>query len=98
MSTTITLQQIDVALCEADLFEDEDVRNDYSGRGMYGKECFGITCGQEQLIKFVVAYAIAAAERGETDLDWLSDVRSDSMGMSTIWYWPNVQLVTGLAA
>lgn len=79
--------------------DDDDVlRFDYSGRGMYGRECFGIVGGLEDLIRFVATWAAKCENEYEdherfNDYDWLTDIRSDSMGLSSIWYWPSVQVV-----
>lgn len=54
------------------------VREDYSGRGMYGATCYGIDCDDAQ-------EAIEeAAERG------LKGASIDSMGKGFIVYWPTV--------
>lgn len=53
------------------------VREDYSGRAMYGKKCWGIVA--DDLVECIER----AAERG------LSGARYDSMGNRVIVYWPN---------
>ena len=54
------------------------VEEEYSGRGMYGKTCFGIDCDDDQT-------AIEeAAERG------LKGASRDSLGKGFIVYWPSV--------
>lgn len=55
------------------------LREDYSGRGMFGATCLGVvTRTPRQLVK-------AAATLG------LHGHRTDSMGISTIVYWPQAQ-------
>lgn len=55
------------------------VRTDYSGRGMYGKTCYGITCDNEdECIE-------AAGAKG------LRGARTDNMGRGTIVYWPSIK-------
>ena len=72
------------AACAADL-GGEAVRPEYSGRAMYGATCLGIVHDSlDQLIDFVVAMA----EDGVS----LRGARQDSMGHSTITYWPGVQV------
>ena len=54
------------------------VRESYSGRGMYGKTCYGIVC--EDTTECIEA----AAERG------IRGAETDSMGRSFIVYWRNI--------
>lgn len=64
---------------------DEDaLRPDYSGYNMNGRTCLGIVCGLSEFVAFVLNLG--------ADYDWLPSVRTDSMGMSTIYYWPSVQV------
>lgn len=90
---TITIPRdviVDVLL-DAGLDEDA-LRANYSGRGMYGDECFGLVCDNGELLNFAVELG-ARYERGEIDdPDWISYVSMDAMGMGTIWYWPRVQV------
>lgn len=55
-----------------------DVRYDYSGRGMFGKQCLGIVCDNPQ------AAIEEAASRG------LRGAEVDSMGRQSIVYWRSV--------
>ena len=58
---------------------EDDLRENYSGRGMYGSTCYGIvTDDPEELID----RAIELGLRGEC---------TDSMGLSTIVYWKNIR-------
>ena len=58
--------------------DDEPLRDDYSGRGMYGATCYGIvTDDPEGLIE-------RAAELG------LKGACTDNMGLDTIVYWRNI--------
>ena len=78
----------------------DDVRTDYSGRGMTGQTCLGYTGHQPEA--FTLALTIVV--RGYADRDNLNayDVmdiaisgpaaRSDSMGMGQITYWPSVSV------
>ena len=72
---------------EAGLDEDA-MYEDYSGRAMFGDTCFGIVCGLNEFIHFITDYVSAGGD--DSDLSWLRNVRCDSMGLSTIWYWPGV--------
>jgi hypothetical protein len=62
-----------------DHLDEGEVYEGYSGRGMYGKTCVGIVT-KESPIK--VGYAAAKAGIPEKDLP----LRSDNMGLSTIYY------------
>jgi len=85
-TTTVPREQILDAMQQAGIYE-EDLREDYSGRAMYGDTCFGLTCDLSQVLLFA-----AALGSEPVDWDWIGGARSDSMGLSTIWYWPGVQL------
>ena len=80
-----------------ELANDEfEVRWDYSGRGMYGTQCFGIVGGTNVPVAFGAAVAQVAADGDSVAEDFLYDVlrgmSTDSMGRSTIYYWSNIQL------
>jgi hypothetical protein len=81
-------------------YGDEDAvsfRNDYSGRGMYGRQCIGIV-GDESTCMRIVGQAIkdAHAQADNDELvfddvvDTLLDSCRDSMGRDIIVYWPEV--------
>lgn len=54
------------------------IRDSYSGRGMYGKTCYGIVCDDPTMC------IEAAAERG------IRGSSRDSMGKDYIVYWTSV--------
>ena len=56
-------------------------RDDYSGRSMYGKCCPGITTDD------AIACIEEAAESG------VKGAHMDSMGRSTIVYWPGIKII-----
>ena len=58
---------------------DGDLRTDYSGRGMYGKLCYGVVTSRP------IAVIEEAASQG------LRGAQMDSMGLETIVYWPRVE-------
>jgi hypothetical protein len=65
-----------------DAAEDAGVeyRTNYSGRGMYGAECFAIEGNTSDLIRFL--------RKLDDDMaDELSDPSTDSMGLDIIFYW-----------
>lgn len=79
-----------------------EVRTDYSGRGMYNKECIGFVV--DNSVYFLMALTAALIEMNNpvmydeafADAPEWSDLRTsqDSMGLSTIVYFPNWELDT----
>lgn len=73
----------------------DDVRSDYSGRGMYGASCFGIVSdgsGWNLVQSLMELRADAEDEDLAEDLQTLldSEPSTDSMGYDTIYYWRNI--------
>jgi hypothetical protein len=62
--------------------------NTYSGRCMYGKKCCGITTDEPLQTVMQIGYLIGTNNLG--DCDQFSP-RMDSMGRSTIVYFPDIQ-------
>lgn len=110
MRTELTpdmLDRLEDALGGVDLEPgDDNLRTDYSGRGMYGAECVGWVGEDPIRFAFELAVIIARAfVEQEPDLDDIRDAldkigspASDSMGRSTIWYWPAVRVTNDRAA
>jgi hypothetical protein len=76
---------------------DEALRWSYSGRAMYGETCLGLVCDTSELVRFTLS--LGKADDPDDDLrlelGTLVDAmrrgtRYDSMGHSTIYYWPRV--------
>lgn len=66
------------------------IRTDYSGRGMYGRECFGIVVDSvAELLDFWTGIVI---EDEWTAGQLARDAREDGMGQRTIVYFPGWQL------
>lgn len=76
---------------EAAGLDEQHLYEGYSGRAMYGDECFGIVGSDADYTMFVATVGSHFDDWG----DWLHGVRSDSMGLSTIWYWPGVTVEKG---
>jgi hypothetical protein len=55
---------------------ERSLRTDYSGRGMFGSTCWGIVCDDPNDV---------IAEVG------IKGAKTDSMGTSTIVYWPSIR-------
>ena len=85
-----------------DLIEDADyegIRYDYSGRGMYGSTCLGVTTSSPAGVSGAI---VAQASRRLADLDeagltlasladLLAGASQDSMGLDAIIYWPRLK-------
>jgi hypothetical protein len=83
----IPLDMLEDVADYAGLDPDEAIRTNYSGRGMYGRQCLGLVYDSlSELLGFVAYFA----NENMDHLDWISGVRQDSMGRSMIAYWPNV--------
>jgi hypothetical protein len=66
-----------------------DVRANYSGRGMYGDTCVGITHANQDALLGVVIGAMVDPELAL----WMGhNARTDDMGLNTITYWPGLTL------
>lgn len=76
----MTLEQANQVANDLDgLGYDAEVHEDYSGRGMYGRTCVGISTNAPGV---VIGFLLAEAN---VDFDDLPD-STDSMGLSTIYY------------
>ena len=65
-----------------------EYRTDYSGRGMYGAECFAIDGSHGDLIRFL-------RNLDDMTADDLSDPSIDSMGMDLVFYWRHLKTKEG---
>lgn len=107
MNKVVKREDIVNALEAADVYETEDaIRENYSGRGMYGDACFGIIVdGMSHAFTFFTALGQVGTENddyGDGEDSFLDSQkayelacagRTDSMGMSTIVYFPGWTLV-----
>lgn len=71
----------------------------YSGRGMFGQHCLGVVT--DNIVSFVrilitefVLECVNNPELGDIEnqiekMDWIDDYRSDNMGRSMIYYFPD---------
>jgi hypothetical protein len=92
---TVSRDRVTNVLYEIGL-DEEAIRDDYSGRFMYGDTCFGLVLDSEsEFTAFVRAYTKYHEDSGveeDDDGEWLDNVSRDSMGLSGIWYWRSVKL------
>lgn len=88
----ISRTHIENAAYEADLDTEEDIYWEYSGRYMYGEKCFGIVGSVSDFARFLVM--LTYLDDGPDEAYELSQrVNTDSMGRSTIFYFPGVKVV-----
>ena len=59
----------------------------YSGRGMYGAQCFAI---EGDNVMEVLSWLIAGCDDTEQAALLVRDAKTDSMGHGTVVYWPNI--------
>lgn len=77
------------------------VREDYSGRFMYGETCFGIVTKDPSILSLIfieLAAQEALDHNDETDpTDWVRDLalsmKTDNMAMDMIYYFPGWELI-----
>jgi hypothetical protein len=98
MTQAIALLIRDVAV-DSGMF-DVGFRNNYSGRGMYGRKCVGITGSEQECQQVIAAVIKEAHSRADQDdlefddvVDAVLDFSKDSMGFDMILYWPNIEPV-----
>lgn len=79
---------------EVDTGSDDVVREDYSGRGMYGATCFGVVVASYELLQVGVAIERLLSRHNSDDdtIKLLKSASTDSMGMSTIVYFRGFEL------
>jgi len=63
------------------------VREDYSGRAMYGRKCFGIV-GRHWSLAEVVGWARTRLDGHGIEIP---QPKTDYMGLDDIWYWPELE-------
>lgn len=73
---------------------DEDaVYAEYSGRGMYGRSCFGIRVGQyDNVNETLLGVALAEVFGSDDAWDIARSMRSDSLGLGSIIYFPGWEI------
>lgn len=69
------------------------LRDDYSGRCMYGKTCIGLDIDDMSTEQVCMELAIFLVKEDEEELaERLSQgIRTDSMGLGSIVYWPYIK-------
>ncbi len=70
----------------------------YSGRGMYGKQCFAVESdnGPSDVILEIIHAAVQSDDFSKSELidllETLGDARTDSMGLGIVVYWPCLEM------
>ena len=95
MDTDYTLQQLLKSACEDS--GEVNFRNTYSGRGMYGRQCVGITGSRDDCMR-VIASVICELHNMdnsafEEEVEELLGSDQDSMGYDIILYWPQLESI-----
>jgi hypothetical protein len=74
--------------------EEIEVRDHYSGRGMYGASCPAVVCEPVEWLRFITNIAADSEDTCITEeADWLIEhFAYDSMGRSVVYYWPGLTL------
>ena len=103
--TPEVIEQLQELCDDADLGNDvHALRTDYSGRSMHGATCLALVSSVGDLVRFLLDLSHAASlydpdsdtEAAQLRLRELIDAmrssgtRYDSMGRSTIYYWPSI--------
>lgn len=81
----------------------DGIRDDYSGRFMYGRNCLGFTCNPGQFYGLLMDLYKAANYDGDETLaeeisDFITsapDLSIDSLGLGNIFYFPSVEVEEG---
>lgn len=68
---------------------DDQLHERYSGRNMYGGDCLGITYDS---LGDVLCFVVELSRIIGVEIDAFYGIATDSMGRSSIAYWPSVSL------
>lgn len=76
--------------------DEDSIRDNYSGRGMYGTTCPAITLpGHNEALRFFVelAHLTADTEEHHDAVTWMADAAIwDTMGDGLVFYWRRLEL------
>lgn len=76
--------------------EDKEIelKTDYSGRGMFGEECFGIVGDAKTLAMFFIeltSYLLEDGDDAQLAYELSTNLKTDNIGNDCIYYFPNRQ-------
>jgi hypothetical protein len=77
-----------MAIIADDLAGEATVHPDYSGRGMYGERCFGISGRYLTAIGVLEVLEDVFGVDSPKARDFMHRVQTDSLGLGTIFYFP----------
>lgn len=80
------------AVFQAGLDEDS-IREDYSGRYMYGRTAFGIVGSVQDYSQFLVELATQHVDGYDLASEFVQRLRMDNMANEYIFYFPGIVLV-----
>ena len=83
--------KIEFSLLQDLAFEVDGDARTYSGRGMYGKSCAGITISDESSLVELGAAIVTTIEDEDLSDTLIKGARLDSMGRGVIVYWPTIE-------
>jgi hypothetical protein len=92
MATTLNRDQLEIV---RDFCDEKDIslRTDYSGRGMYGQTCIGFVTDDEMSLGMdLIIYLKDAGMDDVIDIFRNAGSQMDSMGLSTIVYFPSISV------
>lgn len=101
----ITKAQLQAAINKTEINHEIELREDYSGRGMYGEEAWGVVGSVTALDEFegnLAAYMltedpyfnpVSAFDLLNIMVDIQDERQVDSMGLEAIYYYPRIELV-----
>jgi hypothetical protein len=97
MTQTLTYDQVTNWLYSTDIEFDQAsdvIYADYSGRGMYGEQCFGLVLSGWSDNQDFSDFLLAVADEDRELANHLSHVVSqDALGLRSIFYFPGVKVV-----
>lgn len=86
------MNKIESSVLENLAFEVEGTARTYSGRGMYGSQCAGITLDSESDLLQLGAAIAQMIEDDELQRLLINQASFDSMGRGIIVYWRSVEV------
>lgn len=81
-------------ICERGHEDGPENVSSYSGRGMYGKKCLGISCGNERFFIADLFMWCQNMEEVRACADEITGMKSDSLGRGHIVYFPAIEYVS----
>jgi hypothetical protein len=93
LSMEITKSDLLNVLWESDIDTEEGPHWGYSGRGMYGRTCFGFVGDMAAYGRFLITLTLTLDEGEDFAREFADRVATDSMGFETIFYFPGIRVL-----